>query len=489
MLAAGIDAGTQSIKVVVYDDEKKLIVASASTPLDLIEEAGGVREQEASWWLDAIRSCFSQLDEAVRKDIAVISVSGQQHGFVPADKDGNVLYRVKLWCDTSTAAECEEIENALGGRENVASALGNPVLPGYTAGKIRWLWKNHRELYERMAYVLLPHDYINWYLSGLFVMERGDASGTGIMNVYTAEWSAEAAAAVAPGLLEKLPEIRKKPGIIGTVRAEAAAELGLCSDVKIASGGGDNMMSAIGTGAVADGTVTMSLGTSGTLFASSSRPFRDEEMRLASFCSSTGTWLPLLCTMNCTVASETLRRLFGKGVKEFDEAAEKAGAGAGGLLLLPFFNGERIPDYPKGEGVLAGMRQSNVTEENIARAALEGVTYEFILGLDAFRENGIDVKQLTLTGGGAKSRVWRQLVAEMTGCPVRVPKIKEAAAFGAALHGLWCIRGGSIAEMAEEHISYDEGSAAFPDRTHEAVYREGYRRWTAYSNALAAIFR
>ena len=280
-----------------------------------------------------------------------------------------------------------------------------------------------------------------------------------------------------------------RAGIIGRIRRETASELGLSPDVSIASGGGDNMMSAVGTGAVEDGIVTMSLGTSGTLFSSSSHAFHDPKLRLASFCSSTETWLPLLCTMNCTVASETLRKLFGQDVKAFDAAAERSGAGAGGLIMLPFFNGERVPDYPHGEGVLLGMRQSNVTEENIARATLEGVTYEFLLGLDAFRENGIDVSFLTLTGGGSKSRVWRQLVADMTGCPVRVPVIREAAAFGAALHGIWCLLGGRIEDVAKEHIAYDESASAAPSGKDAEVYRECYRKWLCYSDSLAPVFR
>lgn len=487
MFAAGIDAGTQSIKVVIYDDERKIIAASASSPISLIEENGGVREQKAEWWIEAIKVCFLSIDSSIRKRIKVISVSGQQHGFVPVGKDGTVLYNVKLWCDTSTSAECAEIENAMGGRKAMASRLGNPVLPGYTASKIRWFWKNKRSLYEKLGFVMLPHDYINYYLSGEVVMEEGDASGTALMNIFTREWDDEACDATAPDLRSYLPEIRK-PGIIGKIRKSVAEALGLDGNTLVASGGGDNMMSAIGTGCVTDGVVTMSLGTSGTLFASSSHPFHDEKLRLASFCSSTGTWLPLLCTMNCTVASETLRKLFGMDVKAFDAAAERAGAGAGGLFLLPFFNGERIPDYPRGEGVLFGMRQGNVSEGNIARATLEGVTYEFLLGLEAFKENGIEVRTLTLTGGGSKSRVWRQLVADMTGCPVRIPAIKEAAAFGAALHGLWCLRNCSIEELADENISFDDSQAAYPGEIDKAIYDAGYRRWTEYSSILSPLF-
>ena len=489
MIAAGIDVGTQSIKVLVYDSTAHKILADPSEPLELIEGEGGLREQKAEWWIDGIRKCFSRIPEAVRKEIKVMAVSATQHSFVPMAADGSALYNSKLWCDTSTAAECVELEAKLGGRAKVAERLGNPVLPGYTASKILWLKKNHPDIYDKMAWATVSGDFVNFYLCGKAVTERGQASGTALMDIFHGNWDEEAAKAISEDLLSKLPPIAEKDGIIGYVTEKAASELGLSTDCQVASGGGDNMMSAIGTGSVADGIVTMSLGTSGTLFASSSKPFHDKENRLASFCSSVNTWLPLLCTMNCTVTSETMRKLFGKDVKAFDQKAAEAGPGAGGLVMLPFLNGERVPDYPHGEGVLLGMRQSNVTEENIARAALEGVTYEFQLGLDAFRENGIEVNSLILTGGGAKSKIWRQLVADMTGCPVKVPVITESAAFGAVLQGLWAIEGGTIGQIASEHIAYDEKKSAEPDLTYSDVYKACYERWLKYADALGPIFR
>ena len=488
MLSAGIDAGTQSIKVVVYDSEKKEIVASSSSALELIEKEGGVREQKASWWTDAVRKCFLAIPADIRKRIGVISVSGQQHGFVPVAADGSVLCSVKLWCDTSTAPECYEIEEKLGGRKALSERIGNPILPGYTASKILWFRKNHPDLYEKMATVMLPHDYLNFYLTGERVMERGDASGTGLMDIFTGTWDKDAVAAISPDLIDKLPPILPEPGIIGKVKSETASELGFSEDCSVASGGGDNMMSAIGTGAVADGAVTMSLGTSGTLFASASHPFHDKENRLASFCSSHDTWLPLLCTMNCTVASETMRAMMEQGVKEFDEAAESAPVGSEGLMLLPFFNGERVPDLPEGKGVLFGMTPDNVTKANIARATLEGVTFEFLLGLEAFRENGIAVNSITLTGGGSKSRFWRQLVADMTGCPVRVPVSSEAAALGAALQGLWLMEGGNISSIITEHIGFDDSKAAVPDKERHELYMELYGRWQRLVDASLQMY-
>ena len=488
MYTAGIDAGTQSIKIVVYNSRTKKIEATASRPLSLITEDGGVREQEAFWWIDALREAFSEIPADIKAKIEALAVSGQQHGFVPVAEDGTVLSPVKLWCDTSTAAECKEIENALGGRDAIAGKLGNPILPGYTASKILHFRNTHPELYERLWRVMLPHDYINFYLTGKAVMERGDASGTGLMNIFTGEWDKDAASAISSDLIQKLPQIAPSPSIIGRITKESAAELGLPDSIAVASGGGDNMMSAIGTGAVEDGIVTMSLGTSGTLFASSSKPFHDRKNRLASFCSSHGTWLPLLCTMNCTVASETMRGMMGLDVKEFDRIAEGSGTGADGLFMLPFFNGERIPDLPNGKGVLTGMTMSNVTKGNIARAALEGVTYEFLLGLDAFRENGIEVSLITLTGGGAKSGFWRQLVSDMTGCDVRVAAVAEAAAFGAALQALWLTEGTSIEETVGNHLGFSPSLSASSDRRKHEEYQKLYSSWLGYVEALTPLF-
>lgn len=488
MIAAGIDAGTQSIKVIVYDERSKSIVASHAEPLELIVKDGGVREQKASWWIDAVRKCFNAIPAEIRSEIEVISVSGQQHGFVPVAEDGSVLYDVKLWCDTSTAPECHEIEEKMGGRKALAERIGNPILPGYTASKILWFRKNHPDLYDRMKTVMLPHDYLNFYLTGKRVMERGDASGTGLMDIFKGTWDEDVVKAISPDLIGKLPEILPSPCIIGNVSSETAGELGIPGSVKVASGGGDNMMSAIGTGAVTDGAVTMSLGTSGTLFSSVSHAFHDSENRLASFCSSHGTWLPLLCTMNCTVASEIMRGFMGFDVREFDGRAEKAPIGSEGLMMLPFFNGERVPDLPEGKGILFGMTPDNVKAENIARATLEGVTFEFLLGLEAFRENGIAVDSIILTGGGSKSPFWRQLVADMSGCPVRVPVSSEAAALGSALQGIWLMKGGEIADVVSENIAFDDSKSALPDKGNHEKYMKLYEKWHSLVDASVPMF-
>ena len=488
MLVAGIDAGTQSVKVLVYDGVKKKEVALSASPLSLISRPDGSREQKAQWYIDAVRKCFSEIPGAIKKDIRALSVSGQQHGFVPVDKDGNVLWDVKLWCDTSTSQECREIEEAFGGRDRVMEEVGNPILPGYTASKILWLRKNHREEYERMHSVLLPHDYINYYLTGKMVTERGDASGTGLLDIRKGTWHKEICSVIAPDLVDKLPPIVEGLSPIGEVLPQVSEELGLGAHVLVAPGGGDNMMSAIGTGAVKEGEMTISLGTSGTLFASSSRPLLDKKGRLAAFFSSHGTHLPLLCTMNCTVAEEVLRKEMGLSVVEFVSEAEKAPIGSEGLLLLPFFNGERVPDYPRGEAMLGGMNMTNVKRSNIARAAMEGVTFGFLLGLDAFRELSFVPSAISLTGGGSKSAFWRQMISDVSLVETRCPKTSEAAAFGAALQALSSLEGRSVSSVVEEHLEYDEDKKCLPDKESHDKYMEAYAKWKKYSDASAPLF-
>lgn len=488
MHTLGIDAGTQSIKVVIYDSDAKRITSESSCPLELFSADGGIREQEASWWLDALKKCFSQLDGKEKRKVTSVSVSGQQHGFVPVASDGTVLHPVKLWCDTSTVEECAELTKAYGGEDRLMERLGNPILPGYTASKILYLKKRHPDLYGRMAYVLLPHDYINYYLTGIFCMEYGDASGTGLLDLDKRKWDEELCALISPDLVGKLPPLSSSEGFVGTVRKEAAAELGLGEDVRVAKGGGDNMMSAIGTAAVEPGSITISLGTSGTVFGASRTAVHDAKKRLASFSSSHGPYLPLLCTMNCTVSSEIMRHYMQMDVKAFDSLAEKAPVGSEGLFMLPFFNGERTPNLPNGKGALIGLTPDNVKNSNIARATLEGVTYSLLLALDAFRESGVTPSHITLTGGGSKSAFWRKLVADMTGLDVRVPVIGEAAAFGAALQALWAESGKDIGKIVSEHVSFNDGMGVAADKKVHEEYMHFYPVWLGYVDALSKMF-
>lgn len=494
-LFAGIDAGTQSLKVVLYDPATRALVATASVPLDLMSGDDGSREQHAADWVAAMQACFDRIDPAVRSRIAALAVSGQQHGFVPVDAAGEVLAPAKLWCDTSTTAECGQIMDAVGGASRTIALAGNPILAGYTASKLPWTKTHRPEAYAQLATILLPHDYLNFVLTGQRFCEWGDASGTGWLDVRTRTWSAALLRATDAerDLAACLPPIAA-PDALFDIEAATAARLGLPVTAKVAVGGGDNMMAAIGTGCVEEGRLAMSLGTSGTLFAYSDTPVVDPDGAWAAFCSSTGGWLPLICTMNCTVATEQVAKAFGFRTRDGDVHLQATPPGADGLVMLPFLSGERTPDLPLGKGVLAGLDATNFSPAHLYRAAMEGATYSLKYGFDAFVRAGMRFERIVLTGGGSNSAAWRQLVADVFGLPVDVPAQSEGAAFGAALQALWAwdkAQGSeaSIAEVARTHVAVDPALSATPDASRAPAYAAAYRRFLHYLDAVTPLQR
>lgn len=492
----GIDCGTQSTKVLVYDPSLKKVVAKAQFPHRLISENDGTREQKAEWWIEALRKSIAAIPAGIRSSIVAIGVSGQQHGFVPLDEEGKVLRPVKLWCDTSTAIECEEITSRYGGPKKLLDNVGNLVLPGYTVSKILWLKKNHPELYKKMKTVLLPHDYLNFYITGQKTMEYGDASGTGLLNIRTRTWAGDLVRAVDPDrdLLSCLPRLTQTVEPAGFTREKTVRELGLKPGLLVSSGGGDNMMGAIGTGTNTDGSITVSLGTSGTLYGFSSKPIVDPDGNLAAFCSSTGGWLPLLCTMNCTVATELSRALLKTDLTTMDRLAAKSKPGSDGVVMLPFFNGERTPNLPKGKGCVMGLTPTNFTRENILRSAMESGLFGLRLGLESFQKLGFVAREIKLIGGGSKSRLWRQMAADIFNLPIVCPVQDEAAAFGAALQALWSWerKNGSKSDMNEilkQHVAFDKTKRHKPSPAAVKAYEGAYRRYKDCVEAVSPAFR
>ena len=443
-LLIGIDSGTQSTKALVMDAHTGKVLAVAAAAYDLIANLPpGAKEQHPHTWRDAaakaIKTALKQA-KAGAGEVKAIGVSGQQHGFVPLDQHGAVIRPAKLWCDTSTAAECDEITGKLGGLKQTIRALGNAVLPGFTASKILWLKKHEPKNYQRLATVLLPHDYLNFWLTGEKVMEFGDASGTALLDVRKRKWAGAVLDAIDPGLADKLPKLISSDQPAGTLSAATAKELGLSESVLVSAGGGDNMMGAIGTGNTRAGVITASFGTSGTIYACAEKPVVDPRGEIAAFCDSTNRWLPLLCTMNVTVATEMVREDFGWTHEKFAAEAARIPAGANGLLLLPYFEGERTPNVPDGTGVWFGANQKTFAAGHFARAAMEGVTLGMNYGLRRLVELGVQPKQIRATGGGAKSKVWRQIMADVFNAEVATLQVSEGAAYGAALQALWCWR-------------------------------------------------
>lgn len=478
----GLDVGTQGVKLVALDLDSRRVVATQGHPLQLIAKEDGSREQHAQWWIDAIEACFGQLDAALRRRVLAIGVSGQQHGFVPLDADGNVLAPAKLWCDTSTHRECGEIMAAAGGAGRCIELAGNAILAGYTASKLPWTRRHRPEAYSRLATILLPHDYVNFWLTGERWMEFGDASGTGWLDVRTRRWSAPLLAATDPDrdLGRLLPPLLAPQESV-PIAPSIARALDLPARTRVSVGGGDNMMAAIGTGNVANGVLSMSLGTSGTLFACADRPIVDPRGGWAAFCSSSGGWLPLICTMNCTVATEQVARMLGFEARDGDAVVAGTRPGADGLTMLPFFNGERTPDLPNARASLQGLDLGNFTRGNAYRAAMEGATYALRNGFDALRQAGLSFDSIRLTGGGSRSAAWRQMVADVFEVPVEVPAEPEGAALGAALQASWaCTTTGTrsdLLDLARDHVRLESTFATAPDPRVVDDYRHAYQRF------------
>lgn len=480
-LLIGIDSGTQSTKALVVEARSGKVLGEGSARYDLIPKLPpGAKEQHPETWVRAlVQSVKSALRAAKAKasEVVAMGVSGQQHGFVPLDASGKVIRPAKLWCDTTTAEECAEITAALGGPKATVKAIGNSVLPGFTAGKILWLKRHEPKNFARLATVLLPHDYLNFWLTGERFMEYGDASGTALMDVRKRQWSQAVLKAIDPELAGKLPALSSSDRPAGRLTATAAKQLGLNPGLWVSAGGGDNMMGAIGTGNTREGVVTASFGTSGTIYACASKPVVDPLGEIAAFCDSTNQWLPLLCTMNVTVATEMIRNDFGVEHALFEKTAAKAPAGSDGLLLLPYLEGERTPNIPDGTGVFFGVRPKTFTAPHFARAAMEGVTLGMNYGLRRLDTLGVKARQVRATGGGARSKLWRQIMADVFQAEVVTLKVAEGAAFGAALQSLWSWRLGqgekvSISEITDAFVGFNTAETAHPNSKNAGTYAE-----------------
>lgn len=487
----GVDLGTQAVKVLFYDGERRQVAAVESAPLALYRSVGGVAEQQHHWWLAALREAFGRVGQDLRRSAGAVAVSGQQHGLVAVDEANEVLAPVKLWCDTSTERESAQITRDFGGVEASLERTGNAVLPGYTASKIRWLKQAHPRAYDKLDAILLPHDFINLYLTGERCMELGDASGTGFLNIRRRQWDADMLRAIDPhrDLRRCLPPLRKENESIGGLLPHVADELGVPVGIPVAIGGGDNMMAAIGTGNVRPGRLTMSLGTSGTVYACADEPVIDPQGHIAAFCSSTGGWLPLLCTMNCTLSTELMRALLGAAPSAFEAQIGSAARGAEGVLTLPFFNGERTPNLPNGKGCILGLNGRNAKPENLLRSAVEGATFALKAGIDRLEGLGVTATDIALTGGGVRSPAWRQIVADICALPVTVYAQEEGAAFGAALQALQLLEpGSSIAELTQAHLVRDDKRCCEPQRSAVNPYRDAYRHYREAVTAISALY-
>jgi D-xylulose kinase len=493
----GCDVGTQGTKTVLFDGSQGRVLGEARAGYPLVEKADGTREQNPADWVDAVNDTIREVLQNTgveKRRVHGIGISGQQHGFVPLAADGSVIRPAKLWNDTSTEKQCRTLIERIGGEQKVLELIGNNILAGYTVPKVLWLKENEPDNYKKLDAILLPHDYINFHLTGEKVVEAGDASGTAYFDVRNRKWSSDVLQAVDGDrdLAECLPGLIDSISPAGRVRGEVLEKLGFPAGhaVIVSSGGGDNMMAAIGTGNTRKGVVTVSLGTSGTIYAYSDFPVVDPRAEFAAFCDSTGGWLPLACTMNVTVATELVKDLFAVSNRELDELVEKTPAGSGGLVLLPYFVGERTPNVPSGTGVFFGVNEFTLKREYLARSAMEGVTLGLRFGLESMRGEGIHPTQIRLTGGGSKSDVWCQIAADVFNAPTVTMEIEEAGSLGAAIQAMWCYaheqgRDVNISELTDQYVKLSSGEVKEPQA--EAVHR--YDELFALQNEVSSALR
>ncbi len=483
----GIDCGTQGTKALIIDETGNALGRGYAAHA-LIERPSGAREQEPNWWIDAVKAAIRQAIATlpVEGTIRGVGVSAQQHGLVVLDEAMQVIRPAKLWNDTETSSSNRELIQRFGGWQAFLDRIGIVPLTGYTVSKLEWLRLNEPENFARIRHILLPHEYLNFWLTGELCSEYGDASGTGFFDVRKRTWSREVLAEIDGGtgqLFAALPQLIEPYTLVGTLLREVAAELGLHEGCVVSAGGGDNMMGAIGTGNVREGVVTLSLGTSSTVYSYSERPSNDSKGDVAPFCSSSGGWLPLVCTMNATnVVTDTVQ-LLGKTVEDIEAALAATRPGADGLIFLPFLNGERSPDLPDARGSLHGISAFNLTPAHLIRAAVEGVSFGILAGLDLILA-GRPPEVIQVIGGGSRSRAWRQLLSDATGAVIQVPHEEEAGCLGAAIQAkIACETGGHDSEKyiatVEKMVRVDAAATCRPQTHLRPAYdraREAYRR-------------
>jgi xylulokinase len=418
----GVDSSTQSTKVEVRDADTGALIGAGRAPHPPTTPPRSEQDPE-EWWA-ALGVAIAQ---AGVRDVDAIAVAGQQHGLVVLDAHGAVVRPAKLWNDTESAPDAAWLIAQLDGPAAWANACGTVPVAAFTISKLSWLHRSEPESWSRLARVCLPHDWITFRLTGSFVTDRGDASGTGYFDARTDSYRPELLAVVERDV-DWTPRL---PAVLGPGDHAGDTDL-LGRRAAVAAGTGDNMAAALGVG-LAPGDVAISIGTSGTVFAVSATPTADASGAVAGFADATGNFLPLVCTLNATKVTDAVARLLGVDHEQLDRLALAAPSGAGGVVLVPYFDGERVPDRPDATGTLAGLR-SDATPELVARAAFEGVVCGLLEGLDALAAAGVPAGgRLFVLGGGSRSAAYCQVIADLSGRTLVVPEVAEPVATGACV--------------------------------------------------------
>lgn len=497
----GVDCGTSGTKTVLFDESGK-VIASKTIEYPMYQPKNGYAEQDPADWSNAmvntIKAVMTQSGVS-KDDVKGVGISGQMHGLVMLDKDGNVLRKSIIWCDQRTANEVEEMNQKLG-EKKLIEITANPALTGWTAAKILWVKNNEPEIYEKCAHILLPKDYLRFILTGEFATEVSDASGMQLLDVPNRCWSDEVLSAldIDKSLLGKVYESCE---VTGEITAKMAELTGLKAGTIVVGGAGDNAAAAVGTGVVEDGKAFTTIGTSGVVFAHTSNISIDPKGRVHTCCAAVpNSWHVMGVTQGaglslkwfrdnfCNVEKETAALM---GVDEYylmDKEAETVPVGANRLLYLPYLMGERTPHLdPDARGTFFGLSAMH-TKKDMLRAVLEGVSYSLRDCVEVFREMNINVSDMMACGGGGTSPLWRSMLADLYNCPVKTVASKEGPALGVAL--LATVGAGiysSVPEACKAVIKTDKTQEPIENNVPE--YEKYYQLYREIYPALKASFK
>jgi len=442
MTLLGIDVGTGGTRAVLTDAHGRVISSATAEHAAMSSPKIGWAEQSPDdWWRAAcvaIRECLAK-SSARGEEVSGIGLTGQMHGLVLLDAEDRVVRPALIWCDQRTEAECREITEKVGARRLI-ELTANPALTGFTLPKIWWVRKHEPANWARVRSLMLPKDYIRFRLTGERAVDVADASGTLMFDVVHRRWSREMLE-ISEISESVLPKVFESPVISGRVHEEGARQAGLRAGIPVVAGAGDQAAGAVGMGIVKPGAVSATIGTSGVVFAATSVPVLEPGGRIHTFCHAIpGRWHVMGVTQGAGLSLRWFRDQFGAGKDDgrdtYDRLAEEASkvpAGADGLLWAPYLMGERTPHLdPNARGALVGITAQH-TRAHVIRAILEGVAFSLRDSLTLFREIGVPIQSIRLSGGGARSALWQQIQADIYGMPVELIEADEGAAYGAAL--------------------------------------------------------
>lgn len=481
----GIDLGTSGAKFLLVAADGRILARAAQTYPVCYPHGGWSEQAPEEWFSAALRGLEQLLAGQDRTLVKGISFGGQMHGLVALDGDGNVIRPAILWNDGRTEEETKFLNESVG-KKKLAECTGNIAFAGFTAPKLLWMRRHESENFARIRKIMLPKDYLSYRLCGAFCTDYSDASGTLLLDVKNRLWSREMCGIC--GVSEEfLPELCESFRCVGVLSKGIAGRLGL-GEVRVIAGAGDNAAAAVGTGAVGNGGCNISLGTSGTLFVSSSAYRRDGANALHSFCHADGGWHLMGCILSAAACNSWWSEQI---LHTCDFAAEQAGledkCGANDVFFLPYLMGERSPHNDvSARGAFIGMRP-DTTRGEMTLAVLEGVAFALRDCFEAAKRDGVCIPRTMLCGGGAKSPLWRSVVADVMNIPVDLPQTEQGPAFGAAMLAMvGCGEYAGISEAVSSIVRVRK--TVLPRPQTAAAYEQKYRRFAAFYPALKGLF-